>query len=147
MSEAVLDASVVLPVKQVPGVPFQKGDPRISHNQRKLREAAKKAAAEAERNRPIPERVMVGVARDPLLTAYRHVLANEDGRVDGTIVEREVRALLASHRKEFLAKWSEMEQEERSFVDRKSAEGVEEDVGLEAAVGLLDRVLAEGIDG
>lgn len=141
--EAVLEASgPAVEKRPATGIPFGPNDPRIAKNVR----AAKKAAAEAERNRPIPARVVVGVARDPLLTAYRHVLANEDGRVDSTIVEREVRALLASHRKEFLAKWSEMEQEERAFVDRSHAEGVEEDVGLEAAVGLLDRVLSEGIE-
>lgn len=142
--EAVLEASGhAIEKRPATGIPFGPNDPRIAKNVR----AAKKAVAEAERNRPIPPRVGVDLARDPLLTAYRHVLANDDGRVDGTIVEREVRALLASHRKEFLAKWSEMEQEERSFADRKSAEaGVEEDVGLEAAVGLLDRVLAEGIE-
>lgn len=87
----------------------------------------------ADRDKEQRKRTPVEEAGNPLLTAYRHVLANRDRRVDQTVLEKEVRELLKSHRKEFLARYDDLEREEsarKKSVDRGSE--VEDDQADEA---------------
>jgi hypothetical protein len=83
--------------------------------------------------------VAVEGASNPLLVAYRHVLANEDDAADQGVLEKESRAFLKAHRKEFLERYGKLEDEERDR--RAGVSGI--DVEEKAARDLLVKLLAE----
>lgn len=115
---------------------FVKDDPRLSKNMAKA---------------PVPPRVEVEAASNPLLTAYRFVLANPDKRVDRPGLEVVARESLKSHRKEFLARFSDLEdaeaerkrEEQRALAANGEAAADQIDVGEAAAEALLVRLIAE----
>ena len=89
-----------------------------------------------------PLLVAVEAAGNPVLTAYRHVLANADARVERSVLEREVRESLREHRKEFLARYSDLEDAEAER-KRASERVMEDDPGEAAARALAQSFVAE----
>jgi len=108
---------------------FVPGDPR------------RKQAMEASEVRKEPES-----ARDPLLTAYRAVLANPQ-KFDRGGLEKSVRLVWTKDRKAFLAKYQELELEERRELQAERAvEAVDQGERVSRALiaRLLDRWQDEG---
>lgn len=119
-------ATVQEPVRK-PGT-FSKGDPRIRQN---------KAKAEAAKSQK--ERSEVEAARDPVLTAYRAVLAN-DAKFDVGGLEQTAREIRNENPRQFMDRYRELESAERAS---SVASGGFEDVGVGEALKMIERVLAD----
>ena len=124
-------------VKEKPRKPgtFVKGDPRIAPLQARARVAAGIVEPGREVRKPVEE------ARDPVLTAYRHVLDNPDAKLDRSGLEKLARRNHDENPREFEKRYRELEAEERS--GGPGAVVVGEDASEDRVVELLRKALEE----